>query len=87
MSSFSSLFVASLAGVAAAYPGMGGPIRRDPGLLGTVGGVVSAVTTIVSGTTTTTSSASASSSTYPAWHPPQSGEGEFYFHDLITTSP
>jgi hypothetical protein len=62
MKSSSVLLIGALAQYASAFPGMGN-LRRDPSLL-SLKPLVKAVTT-----------SSSTSSNYPAWHPPQSGEG------------
>lgn len=62
MKSSSVLLISALTQYASAFPGMGN-IRKDPGLL-PLKPLAKAVST-----------SSSASSTYPAWHPQQSGEG------------
>jgi hypothetical protein len=87
MKSSSVLLAGTLVQYVSAFPGMGNT-RREAGLL-PLKPLVKAVTASVSVSASTSTS---TSTNYPAWHPPQSGEGMIcimlyqpvYHSDLVT---
>lgn len=71
MKSSSALLVGVLAECAIAFPGMGSNMRR--------------MVELVPRKSTTSAASSAPTGSYPAWHPPQTGEGTNIDPELHST--